>query len=45
MGFWIFCAHLFRQYSRKEDLVGGLENYKKTYALSAGFTVVFGFTF
>jgi hypothetical protein len=45
MGFWMFCAHLFRQYSRKEDLVGGLENYKKTYALSAGFTVVFGFTF
>ncbi len=45
MGFWIFAAHMFRQYSRKEDLAGGLENYKKTYALSAAFTVIFGFTF
>lgn len=45
MGFWTLCAHLFRQYSRKEDLQGGLEIYKKTYGLSAAFMVIFGFTF
>lgn len=45
MGFWIWCAHMFRKYSRNEDEIGGLVNYKKTYALSATFTVIFGFTF
>jgi hypothetical protein len=45
MGFWIWAAHMFRKYSRNEDTVGGLENYRKTYALSAAFTVIFGFTF
>ena len=45
MAFWMFCAHMFRKYSRKEDLEGGMTNYNKTYALSATFTVIFGFTF
>jgi hypothetical protein len=45
MSFWMFCAHMFRKYSRKEDLEGGMTNYTKTYALSATFTVIFGFTF
>lgn len=45
MGFWIWCAHMFRKYSRNEDEIGGMVNYNKTYALSATFTVIFGFTF
>lgn len=45
MGFWILCAHLIRKYSRNEDEIGGMTNYKKTYNLSAAFVVIFGFTF
>ncbi|MCF8253510.1 MAG: quinol:cytochrome C oxidoreductase, partial [Bacteroidia bacterium] len=43
--FWIFCAHMFRKYSRNEDEIGGLTNYHKTYNLSTAFMVVFAFTF
>ncbi len=45
IGFWIFCAFMIRKYSRNEDEVGGLVNFKKTYALSAAFVVIFAFTF
>ena len=31
MGFWTWGAHMFRKYSRNEDEIGGLTNYKKTY--------------
>lgn len=43
--FWTWCATMIRKYSVKEDLVGGLESFDKTFKLSAAFLVVFGFTF
>lgn len=45
MSFWIFSAFLIRKFSRNEDQIGGLTSFNKTYALSAAFTVIFGFTF
>ena len=45
MAFWIYCAHLFRKHSRKEDEIGGLTIFNKQYALSATFMVIFAFTF
>ena len=43
--FWTWCAAMFRKYSRNEDEIGGLENFDKTFRLSAAFMVIFGFTF
>jgi hypothetical protein len=44
-GFWTWAAAMFRKYSRNEDEQGGLENFDKTFRLSAAFMVIFGFTF
>jgi len=43
--FWTWCASKIRSFSRNEDQVGGVENFDKTFRLSAAFLVVFGFTF
>jgi hypothetical protein len=45
MSFWIWCAHMIRTYSRREDINGGLDSYNKSFRLSAAFILIFAFTF
>ena len=44
MGAYSICAWLLAKYSYAEDLNGGLNSYKRSFKLSAGFLVIFGFT-
>jgi len=44
MGAYSICAWMLAKYSYNEDLAGGLTSYKKSFKLSAGFLVIFGFT-
>lgn len=43
----VYCLFAFAlvKYSFKEDEIGGMENYKKSFKLSAAFLAIFGFTF
>lgn len=41
---WTIFMSLLRKYTKREDEVGGLENYNKSIKMSAIFLVIFGFT-
>lgn len=45
IGIWILFRYILRKASIKEDEVGGTENFTKSIRYSAGFIVVFAFSF
>ncbi|MXV49400.1 quinol:cytochrome C oxidoreductase [Pedobacter sp. HMF7647] len=44
LGAYCIFGYFLTKYSNNEDLEGGMKNYNKSFALSAAFLVVFGFT-